>query len=164
MSSYQISYWRAWNIEEDINREARAEDYIIRIEINNRQTNKVFERIINLNSRDKLLGFIRYYALPSITLSMFNGNNHDEFTIGAFSREEICYLIDNKLEYSEELKIKWKSFYNKFYNSIDEVGKEEDFWGKVTELLKEISSNSLGEEDILFKIEGYRDFKGDLIA
>lgn len=156
MSSNYISYWRNWIIKENHEIEISKEDYIITMVVANQHSNNIFNEIIPCNSKEKLFSFFKYYALPSITLSMFYGIRYEEVTLEVLTRDEVYYLIDNKLEYSDELKIKWKKFYNRFYNSFHELEKEEEFIDKLRGILRDIVLTCDYRDGVLIEMEAYQ--------
>lgn len=152
-----LFYWE--HIEETRKKiDLKRGDYIINIYMVNMYTCDEYYKWIPCDSKSKLLGYIKYVALPSLAICRNLLSSKDEYEdlviYGVFSYEEAMEILGNMnstKDYSDDY-VKWYEI----FDSMDEDIAFED----IKKALKDLS-NIVYEENFkkgfLFNISIYKD-------
>lgn len=123
MEEQIVDYWKNKLEQEDIC-ELKVNDYILHFAIINQKDNIGINKWFNFDSKNKLIGFIKYVAMPSIQISRAVANNEGNVgvhidAIGYFDAVELLEVTNVKVKHIEEFENWFEGF--KDYNEETDI-------------------------------------------
>ena len=154
--NYNSMYYWANFLEKDMDQSIRIDSYILNINIVNQNSNVVFYKWYSFHSREELLGFIKFVALPSGYYSKLFGEKEDDLAVGAETYEGAIDLLYNNIIRVDEDLIK---DFQEDYSMIGEL--EEEFsLEQLDELCKSFNAHLGYNKGVVFShIQVYKNVK-----
>lgn len=119
MSHNSVYYWKNF-LEKDKAADVKPNSYVLNLHIVNQNTSGYFYKWYSFDTKEEVIGFIKFVALPSGYYSRIFGKEDNDVVIGAESYNSVLELLYNNIvKVDEELIANYKTD----YELIEEVEK-----------------------------------------
>lgn len=155
MSESLIAYWEAW-LNDEIKIPMSIDGYIINYSMINTKSNEGIGDWICCNSIKKLISFIKFILLPSLSVTKVIGIQENKLFFDVSSYEETIEILEESEfpGYKEEIEE-----YNACFNELNRLEKSDASWNQIKDFLQYLNYSIDYKGGLLVNIQLFKNIK-----